>query len=450
MDRTVVAMFDDLDTAQRALEELLRNGFDRSDISVVRANQTGEYTSNTTTNTGDASGVAAGAGVGAALGGLAGLVVGLGALAIPGIGPIVAAGPLATTLAGAGIGAVAGGLIGALTDVGIPEEEAGYYAEGIRRGSTLLTVRASDNMVSRASDILNRFSPVDVTQRATEWRAAGWSGYDPSASSTQSSTMGSSGSYSGSSTSMGGTGMGMGASSSMSGSGMSSSTSMGSAGMGGSYSGRFEDFDNDFRSNWQSRYGSMGSTYDRYRPAYQYGWQLGDRYSGRNWNDFESEARADWQRSHPNDAWEDFKDSVRYGWERFKAGARDVGSDINRGLDRAGDNLRGTGRDMERTFDRTTSSMSRSFDTYDRDFRNDWQQSYGTSGYDYNRFRPAYQYGYNLASESRYRGRDWNDFESDARREWEMSHPGQAWDDFKDAVRHAWQRVKADVRDAID
>ena len=228
MDRTVVAMFDDVNGAQRAMEELLRNGFDRSDISVVRANQSGDYTSNTTTNAGDASGMAAGAGVGAALGGLAGLVVGLGALAIPGIGPIVAAGPLATTLAGAGIGAVAGGLIGALTDVGIPEEEAGYYAEGVRRGGTLLTVRASDNMVSRASEILNRFSPIDVTQRASEWRASGWSGYD----STQSSNMGNSGSYSGSSTSMGSTGTGMGSSGSMSG-----------AGMTGSYSGRFEDFD---------------------------------------------------------------------------------------------------------------------------------------------------------------------------------------------------------------
>ncbi len=431
MDRTVVAMFDDLNTAQRAMEELLRNGFDRSDISVVRANQTGEYTSNTTTDVGDASGMAAGAGVGAALGGLAGLVVGLGALAIPGIGPIVAAGPLATTLAGAGIGAVAGGLIGALTDVGIPEEEAGYYVEGIRRGGTLLTVRASDNMVSRASEILNRFSPVDVTQRASEWRSSGWTGYSSEVGDTQSANMGT-----------------LGRDTSTIGYG--GSTSMGMTGTGSSYSRRFEDFDNDFRSNWQSRYGSTGYTYDRYRPAYQYGWQLGDRYQGRNWNDFESEVRSDWQRNHPNDAWEDFKDSVRYGWERFKEGAKDLGRDVDRGMDRAGDNFRDTGRDVERSFDRTTSSMSRTFDTYDRDFRTNWEQSYRSRGYDYDRFRPAYQYGYTLATERRYRGRDWNDFEMDARREWETSHPGQAWDDFKDAVRHAWQRVKADVRDAVD
>jgi hypothetical protein len=417
MDRTVVALFDDMNTAQRALEELLRSGFDRNDISVVRTN---EGSATATTDTGDASGMAAGAGVGAALGGLAGLVVGLGALAIPGIGPIVAAGPLATTLAGAGIGAVAGGLIGALTDVGIPEEEAGYYAEGIRRGGTLLTVRANDNMVGRASEILNRYSPVDVTQRASEWRSSGWTGYNPEVGATSAYN----------------------------------ASSVGTSGMGysgaASYSRRFEDYDTDFRSNWQTRYGSMGRSYDRYRPAYQYGWQLGDRYQGRNWNDFESEARADWQRSHPNDTWEDFKDSVRYGWERFKEGAKDVGRDMERGFDRAGDSLRDTGRDMERGFDRTASSMSRSFDTYDRDFRNNFETSYRSRGYDYERYRPAYQYGYTLANERRYRGRNWNDFEMDARREWETSHPGQAWDDFKDAVRHAWQRVKADVRDAVD
>ena len=422
MDRTVVAMFDDVNTAQRALEELLRSGFDRNDISVVRTNEQGGYTSNTTTdtNTPGASGVAAGAGVGAALGGIAGLVVGLGALAIPGIGPIVAAGPLATTLAGAGIGAAAGGIIGALTDVGIPESEAGYYAEGIRRGGTLLTVRADSNQVSRAQEILNRFSPIDVTERASEWRSSGWSGFDPNATSTQSSSMGTTAGYAA------------------------------STGMSGTYGRSFEDYDADFRKDWQNRYRSSGYGYERYQPAYQYGWQLGDRYQGRNWNDFESEVRSDWQRNHPNDAWEDFKDSIRSGWERFKQGASNVGQDVERGMDRAGDRMSDAGQNVERSFDRTTGNMSRSFDTYDRDFRSDWERSYRASGYDYDRYRPAYQYGYTLANESRYRGRQWNDIESDARRDWEMRHPGERWDDFKAAVQHAWQRAKADVKDALD
>lgn len=444
MDRTVVALFDDVNTAQQALEELLRSGFDRNDVSVVRTNQTGEYTSGTTTDA-DTSGAAAGAGIGAALGGIAGLVIGLGVLAIPGIGPIVAAGPLATTLAGAGIGAAAGGIIGALTDAGIPEEEAGYYAEGIRRGGTLLTVRADDSQVNRARDILNRYSPVNVDERAAQWRSSGWTGFDPNARAHEESTsgMGTSGTYAGTT--------GTGTSGSYSG-----TSSMGTSGAysGSSYSGRFENFDSDFRRDWESRYRNTGFGYERYQPAYRYGYELGNRYQGRNWNDFESDVRSDWERSHPNDRWEDFKDSIRTGWERFKQGVSDTGQDIRQGARDTAQDLRQGARDTaygaERTYDRTTSNMSRSFDTYDPFFRSDWQRSYGTSGRDYSYYQPAYRYGYTLATDNRYRGRDWNDFESDARRDWEMQHPTSAWEDFKDAVRDAWQRVKADVKDATD
>src|SRR5690606_38716981 len=113
---------------------------------------------------GAAEGAGVGAGIGAVLGGLGGLLVGLGALTIPGIGPVIAAGPLAaalTGLAGAGAGAVAGGvtggLIGALTGLGVPEENAQYYAEGIRRGGVLVTARVADNRTSEAVDILNRY-----------------------------------------------------------------------------------------------------------------------------------------------------------------------------------------------------------------------------------------------------------------------------------------------------
>jgi stress response protein YsnF len=122
-----------------------------------------------------------GAGVGAAVGGLGGLLVGLAALAIPGVGPVLAAGPLAAALAGAGIGAVAGGLIGALTDAGVPEEQAGLYAEGVRRGGTLVTVSAADGEADRIVDILERHNPVDIDRRAASWRESGWTGYEAGA-----------------------------------------------------------------------------------------------------------------------------------------------------------------------------------------------------------------------------------------------------------------------------
>ena len=91
---------------------------------------------------------------------------------------MVAAGALAATLAGAGVGAAVGGLVGALVEAGIPREHADIYAEAVRRGGTLVTVRTDDAFSDRVSDILNRHSPVDIEERAESWQQAGWRGFD--------------------------------------------------------------------------------------------------------------------------------------------------------------------------------------------------------------------------------------------------------------------------------
>src|SRR5688572_7445958 len=152
MMNTIVALYDDMDTAHEAVKALRDAGVDNSRISLVAQDAAGEYSKSLGKTKDDAGdGAATGAGVGAVVGGIGGLLVGLGALTIPGIGPVLAAGPLATAvsaLLGAGAGAVAGGvaggLLGALVDMGIPEEQAGYYAEGVRRGGALVTVEADD------------------------------------------------------------------------------------------------------------------------------------------------------------------------------------------------------------------------------------------------------------------------------------------------------------------
>nr|MBK7064554.1 DUF1269 domain-containing protein [Deltaproteobacteria bacterium] len=123
----------------------------------------------------------AGAGIGAVAGGIGGLIVGLVALPIPGLGPVIAAGPIAAALTGAGIGAVTGGVIGALTHVGVPEEHAQHYAEGVRRGGTLVTVSSPDVLASRVTDVMTRYHAVNVSDRATKWRESGWKGFDASA-----------------------------------------------------------------------------------------------------------------------------------------------------------------------------------------------------------------------------------------------------------------------------
>jgi len=174
-NRTVVALFDDFESANRASNELERAGIPRDQISVVAGNESGRY-QNYVGGTGEVGkGIAGGAGAGAAIGGGLGLVAGLMALAIPGFGPVIAAGPLAAALTGAGVGAAAGGVIGGLRKSGVSQEDAEYYAEGIRRGGVLLTVRTSDTLADKAADILDSSGALDVDEKASEWRSSGWS-----------------------------------------------------------------------------------------------------------------------------------------------------------------------------------------------------------------------------------------------------------------------------------
>jgi uncharacterized membrane protein/sporulation protein YlmC with PRC-barrel domain len=112
---------------------------------------------------------------GGLVGGAIGLLTGLGVMAIPGVGPLVAAGWLATTLAGAGVGAAAGGLVGALVDSGVSREEAEVYEEGIRRGNTLVTVRVPDGAdTARVERLMDRPSSIGWQNRRQEYEAAGW------------------------------------------------------------------------------------------------------------------------------------------------------------------------------------------------------------------------------------------------------------------------------------
>jgi len=207
--KTIVGSFDSFDEAKRVARDLMDEGFRDNDVNVVASNARGDYSATSTgtaagtsavagssattgagttsnygrgdyaqtrgvgddtmrTDTGtlgrdrdndrdaadDASGAATGAVTGGVVGGAAGLAASLMGLAIPGIGPIIAAGPIVATLSGAGVGAVAGGLIGGLTDMGVSKTDAEYYAESVRRGGALVTVRADDTRAERAAEIM--------------------------------------------------------------------------------------------------------------------------------------------------------------------------------------------------------------------------------------------------------------------------------------------------------
>lgn len=139
---TVVGLFADQSAAERGIEALKDAGFSEEEIGVAMRDKQQQKDLTEGTGTQAAEGAAKGAVGGGVLGGLVGLLTGVGALAIPGIGPIIAGGALASTLAGAGIGAAAGGLIGALVGMGVPEEDAKHFERGFQEGAVLVTVLA--------------------------------------------------------------------------------------------------------------------------------------------------------------------------------------------------------------------------------------------------------------------------------------------------------------------
>ncbi|MBN9219316.1 MAG: hypothetical protein J0I79_15305 [Mesorhizobium sp.] len=180
--KTVTGLFDNYDDANDAVGELVSTGVPRNDISIVANNATGWHKGDETEAGEDA---ATGVGVGAVVGGAGGLLTGLGLMAIPGVGPVVAAGWLAATavgaVGGAVVGGAAGGIVGAMTKAGVPEDDAHVYAEGVRRGGTMVTAKIEDDLVPDADRILKQYNSVDVGGRRTEYEAGGWSGFDPNA-----------------------------------------------------------------------------------------------------------------------------------------------------------------------------------------------------------------------------------------------------------------------------
>lgn len=196
LNKRAVGVFNTRQEAERALHELNDSGFPMNKISIIAKDAdkeddiAGVDVSSKVGNKAD-EGAGAGALTGGILGGATGLLVGLGALAIPGVGPVLLAGEvataLATTLAGGAIGAAAGGLIGALIGLGIPEERARAYNDRVSRGHYLVLVDGSDAEIARAETILTGrgiedFGIYDLPGSTTAGSYAGNSGYvDPGA-----------------------------------------------------------------------------------------------------------------------------------------------------------------------------------------------------------------------------------------------------------------------------
>jgi hypothetical protein len=179
-NRTVTGLYDSYDDAAAAVRDLEASGISHRDLSLIVNNADNRYapTDHIAAKEGAKTGAGTGASIGTVLGGGAGLLAGLGMLAIPGVGPVVAAGWLVATAAGAAAGAAAGGLIGSLTGAGVSKEHAHVYAEGVRRGGALVTARVDESQVAIAENVLRKHRWIDPDRRAKLYREDGWTSFD--------------------------------------------------------------------------------------------------------------------------------------------------------------------------------------------------------------------------------------------------------------------------------
>jgi uncharacterized protein (TIGR02271 family) len=412
--RTVVGLFDRFEDAQQVARALIDAGIQRDNISLIANDAKGEYSKylpgergETAENVG--SGAVAGAGIGATVGGIAGLLAGLGALAIPGIGPVIAAGPIAAALAGAGIGAAAGGLLGALTQMGIPEEHAKLYSEGVRHGGTLVLASVDDTRTDQVVDIMNRFNPVDINERSQMWstdRSAG-----------------------------------------------------------------FEERDLQQARNEQQNIPVTGDWDEATFPVIEEDIHIGKREVDEGnvrVNPVTSERPVDEEirlrnervnverRPVDREATDADFDTFKEGSMEFKESREEpvvekrsrvveevhVNKDVEDEIHTVHDSVRRQDVEVERDSRRQAGMGSSDWMRYEPMYRQDYQTRYGSTGRDFNYYMPAYRYGYDLRSNPSYGGYDWSRVEPEARRDWERRGGQGAWEDVKDAVRHAWESVR--------
>jgi hypothetical protein len=264
--KTVVALYNNVENASRAVSALTDGGVRANDINMISGDPDNQYAGQIAAGQRKTEAGAAGEGAvaGGLLGGLVGALVGVGAFAVPGLGPIIAAGPLASGLIGAAVGAAGGGLIGALVEWGIGEEEAEFYLEGVRRGGTLVAVRTEDEQAEAVARLMDQPGLVDIEAAVGDWRDAGWAGY----------------------------------------------------------SGEFDDVefdtvDNRFREHYNATYATGDLPYERYAPAYRFGYfaAADGTFPRRPWLDVAPDVEAAWRAEYGDDDWERYRDALRYSYE---------------------------------------------------------------------------------------------------------------------------------------
>lgn len=390
MAKTLVGLFDTFAQAQHVADALTKLGIDQKAISVVSRSHDAEVAPAVVTEelepeSSAAEAAGTGAVGGTVVGGTLGLLAGLGALAIPGIGPVIAAGPLAaalgTTALGAGIGAATGSLLGALVGAGVPEEEASMYAEGVRRGGTLVSVAVDDQHADRVYNIMQESGAVDVSSRGAGWRESGWTRFDEEAEP--------------------------------------------------------YDIDANDHANWRESHeqgGIAGATAGATTGAAMgassgpIGTLVGSVVG----------AVEGMMGNIPNDTTE----TTTYNPNANTAANRAEAPKLNNGSTQQQDSAMNDPKDLSDQNDMSQGEHGHGWgwSDYERDFRADYDARYSASGAHWDNYAPAYRYGHDAAQDSRYQGRSWQEMEATLSGSWDAARYGP-WEQFKDAVHTAWDRT---------
>jgi uncharacterized protein (TIGR02271 family) len=412
MSKTVIALYDDFETAGRAVEALVDAGFDRKDISLV-ANDVDERYSKEVKHLSDDGDVKSGEGAG--FGAIVGGLVGLGVALIPGIGPVLAAGPLAAAVM-AGVGAVAGaatgGIVAGLVDFGVPEEDAEAYAESIRRGSALVSIiLEQDEHVERAESILNRYNPINVNERGEIYRQEGWTGFDskaqpyvaPQPTTTRSSV----------------------------------STSAPTTINAGEQQklevveeevqvGKREVQDNTVRVHTRVTETPVATPVSLHEEHVTVDRRPVDRPASPADVTAFQEATIEMTEKHE----EAVVSKTARVVEEVVVGKQ--------GSDRT-ETVNETVRRKDVVVEGATGTSA--WTQWEPRFRTHYDTNFASTGEAWDTYSPAYQYGYELANDQRYTDWSWDRLESDAQYRWEQSHPS-TWEKFKAAIRDAWDEVR--------
>jgi uncharacterized protein (TIGR02271 family) len=386
-----VGVFQDQERARDAIGALKDAGFSGDDISLLMPDrgQAREMAEETGTKAGE--GAASGLVAGGILGGLGGFLVGIGALAIPGVGPFIAAGALATTLGGAAVGAGIGAIAGALIGMGIPEDEAKYYEGEVRGGRTLLAVRAGGR-VDEADSILHDFGAYDVEHRDRVPSDTGATG-TPNEPST----------FEGSLTRE-----------------------------RAALELRQEELHAEKRPVETGQVTVGKDVVEEHRtlevPVTREEVTIDRQPVDRRRNDrpIDPSSRTIDVPVHEERV-EVEKQPVVY--EEVSVGKREVTDTQS-----VSDTVRREEARIEREGDVDVRGWNDAMPTY----RQRWQQRYGTTGGRWEDFEPGYRYGYEMRARPEYRGRAFTEVEPNMRSEWERTHPDTPWDRARDAVRETW------------